>query len=112
MTVAVEDVEAINQSTVEEVVVREDVIAFVVVEPLSVTVCRVSDSVIVCILSYRAFLVGTSIEPFHPAQYASSGTLKSPVIVSPLLFTFASRAVCRSVWSERVPVIAHHSAPL
>lgn len=49
--VAVEDVEATNQSTGEAVVVLEDVIALVVVEPLSVTVCKVSDSVIVCILS-------------------------------------------------------------
>lgn len=34
------------------------------------------------ILSYIAFLVGTSIVPFHPAQYTSSGTLISHVKVA------------------------------
>lgn len=38
---------------------------------------------IVSILSYIAFLVGTSVDPFHPAPYASSGTFISPVNVAP-----------------------------
>jgi hypothetical protein len=37
----------------------------------------------VSILSYTAFLVGTSTEPFQPTQYASSGTLISQVNVPP-----------------------------
>lgn len=39
--------------------------------------------VIVSILSQRAFLVGTSRLPFHPAQYASSGTDISSENINP-----------------------------
>lgn len=46
------------------------------------------------ILSYRAFLVGTSVLPFHPTQYASSGTEISPVNVPPL---FSALSVLRVV---------------
>jgi len=45
-----------------------------------------------CILSYTAFLVGTSSELSHPAQYASSGTIISPVNVHPL---FSALSVLR-----------------
>ncbi len=37
-----------------------------------------------------------------------SGKLKSPVIVSPETFTLAFKAVCKSAWSESVPVILPH----
>lgn len=67
-----------------------------VMSPLSPSVTQPLE--IVSILSYIAFFVGTSVDPFHHTPYASSGTLISPVNVPPELFIFESSCV----WIDEV----------
>lgn len=58
-------------------------------------------SVVRILLAVKAETMGAEEKVFVPA-----------IVSSPVSFTFPSRAVCKSVWAERVPVIFPHSVAL